>query len=112
MEFTDQSIVLSSRAHAESAGVVRVLTRDHGVYGGIVRAISGKTQRGTWQPGNRVLIRWNARLAEHLGHFTGELLEPTAAMLLNDAGRLHALTSATTLIELSVAEREPHPELF
>src|SRR5579885_3684371 len=104
MHFTDQAVVLSVRRHAESSAIVRVLLREHGLYAGMVRGISGRTNRGLWQPGNGVLATWKARLAEHMGQLSGELLEPVAAHVLHDAARLAALTSACTLVEMAAPE--------
>lgn len=112
MHFTDQAIVLSARKHAESSAIVRVLMREHGLYAGMVRGNSSRANRGLWQPGNGVLVTWKARLAEHMGMLTGELLEPVVAHVLHDAARLAALSSACTLVEMAAPERHPYPQLY
>ena len=55
---------------------------------------------------------WRARLAEHLGTLTCELTRPFAAEVMEDAGRLAALSSACALVTGAIPEREPHPALF
>ena len=52
-----------------------------------------------------------ARLSEHLGTFKTELLEANAALMMQDADRLSALTSACAIIELALPERHPYPRL-
>src|SRR5947199_401219 len=73
MEWSDDAIVLSLRAHGESSGILEALTRDHGRHLGLVRGGSSSKGRAVLQPGNRVRLVWRARLSEHLGIFTVEL---------------------------------------
>lgn len=112
MHFTDRAIVLSARRHAESSGIVRVLTQAHGLCAGIVRGIASRTNRGVYQTGNLLLVTWKARVSEQLGAFHAELLEPAAALIMQDAAKLSALTSAAALTERLLPEREPHATLF
>lgn len=112
MHFTDHALVLSARKHGENTALMRVLAREHGIYSGAVRGISGKGARGLWQPGNRVLVTWKARLAEQMGSFTGELVEANAAYIMSDGARLSALTCAASLIEQLMPERHPYPGLY
>ena len=69
-------------------------------------------KRGILQPGNEVHASWRARLEEHLGTFTVELLDGHAARVLTDPGRLAAMSSACSLVDICLPEREPHPDLF
>jgi DNA repair protein RecO (recombination protein O) len=59
-----------------------------------------------------VRATWKARLSEHLGNFTCELMAADAARLLDDPARLAALTAACALSEAALPEREPHPGAF
>ena len=112
MEWTDQGIVLAARKHGEGSAVVSLLTRRHGRHAGLVRGGAGRRARGVLQPGNRVEATWRARLAEHLGSLTCELLHPAAAALLGDGLRLGALSAACAIVESALPEREPHPAVF
>ena len=112
MEWADDGIVLSLRGHGESAAVVHLLTREHGRHAGLVRGGNSKKKRGILQPGNEVHASWRARLEEHLGTFTVELLDGHAARVLTDPGRLAAMSSACSLVDICLPEREPHPDLF
>ena len=112
MDWADDGIVLSLRRHGESAAVVHLLTREHGRHAGLVRGGNSKKKRGILQPGNEVHASWRARLEEHLGTFTVELLDGHAARVLTDPGRLAAMSSACSLVDICLPEREPHPDLF
>ena len=112
MEWTDEAIVLTARRHGESAAIVTLLTPEHGRHAGLVPGGAGKRARGLYEPGNRVLATWRARLEEHLGHFAGELAEANAARLLDEPARLAALAAAAAVAEFALPEREPHPRAY
>ena len=108
MDWSDEGVVLAVRKHGETAAIVSLLTRDHGRHAGLVRGGVGRRARGTLQPGNEVQATWRARLAEHLGAFTCELVRARAARLLDDPPRLAGLAAACALAEAVLPEREPH----
>lgn len=112
MQFTDRAIILSLRRHGESSAIVNVLAQEHGRYAAVVKGISGKSNRGIYQPGNLVLLTWKARLPEQMGLFSAELMESVAAFAVHDAGKLAALTGLAALVETLVPEREPHVNLY
>ena len=111
MEWQDEGIVLSVRRHGESAVILDCLTRSHGRHAGLVRGGRSKRLRSTLQPGNTVQLGWRARLDEHLGNYTVELLRPRAALLMDDPLALAGLSSLAALSAL-LAERQPYPELY
>ncbi len=112
MEWTDEGIVLSARKHGESAAIVNLLTEGHGRHAGLVRGGAGKRARGIYEPGNRVRATWKARLEEHLGSYTCELLRAGAADWLDDPLRLAGLSAVCAVAEAALPEREPHPETY
>ncbi len=112
MHWSDAAIILSARKYGESGAVLRVLAREHGLYAGVMRGANSKNNRGVVQAGNVVGAAWNARLSEQLGAFKLELLEAHAAHLMSDAGKLSALSSACSILELVLPERHPYPKLF
>ncbi len=112
MDWADDAFVLSLRRHGEGSAVVHLLTRSHGRHAGLVRGATGKAMRGVLLAGNRVAARWHARLDEHLGYLSCELVCAHAAAVLDDAPRLAALTAACALTDLALPEREAHPAVF
>ena len=108
MHWTDDGIVLSARPHGESSVVLQLLTRHRGRHAGLVRGGQGKRARGLYQPGNLVAASWSARLADHLGNYTCELVESHAARVLDAPARLAALSAAAAVSESALPEREPH----
>jgi DNA repair protein RecO (recombination protein O) len=112
MEWSDEGIVLAVRRHGESGAILTLLTQAHGRHAGLVRGGGGARSRGLYEPGNRVLATWRARLAEHLGHFTCEVIEAHAAPLLDDPLRLAALAAAAAVADAALPERESHPAVY
>ena len=112
MEWSDTGIVLSARRHGESAAVVSLLTERHGRHAGLVQGARGRRGRGLYQPGNTLAARWQARLPEHLGRYTCELVRAQSSMLLDDAPRLAALAAVCALADATLPERHPYPQVF
>ena len=112
MEWSDTGIVLSARRHGENAAVVSLLTEHHGRHAGLVHGARGRRARGLYQPGNALTARWQARLAEHLGRYTCELVRARASLVLDDPPRLAALAAVCALTEATLPERLPYPQVY
>ncbi|MGC2854141.1 DNA repair protein RecO [Novispirillum sp. DQ9] len=112
MEWRDAGIVLSARRHGESGLVVTLLTSTHGRHAGLVKGGLSKTGRGLYQPGNLLTATWKARLEDQLGLYACELAEANAAAVMDDPGRLAALTAACAVAEAALPDREAHPLLY
>jgi DNA repair protein RecO (recombination protein O) len=112
MDWTDRGIVLSARKHGETSLIVQLLTEQHGRHAGLVRGGTSSRARGLYQPGNLLAAHWRARLSEHLGNFSCEMITSSAATLLDNGGKLAALSSAAALAETALPEREPHADVF
>jgi DNA repair protein RecO (recombination protein O) len=108
----DEGIVLARRRYQETALWVSCFTFEHGRHPGWVPGGASSKQRAGFEPGNRLELRWQARLPEHLGRFTAEPVEMFPAKLLDDNARLAAMQSALALVESGLAEREAHPTLY
>ena len=112
MQWNDEGILLSARPYGENALLVHLLTAEHGRHGGLVPGGQGRRNRPLWQIGNRLQVHWQARLAEHLGTVSGDLVTAHAARHLADPDRLVALGAACALAELCFPERELQPGAF
>ena len=110
MHWSDQGIIINIKRYGENRLIVSVLTQNHGRHLGLMRQNS-KTKSSS-QPGCKVMVGWNARLEEHLGHWTCDVGYSPLADILDDAIKLSALNSACALIEISMPEREPHDDVY
>ena len=112
MQWIDEAVLLSARPHGESGLLVALLTRGHGRHAGLVAFGQSKKQRPAWQTGTLFEIKWQARLAEHLGTVTGEGRTAYAARWLDDAARLGGISAVCAVAEACLPERVPHPAAF
>lgn len=112
MEWTDEAIVLSSRPHGENAAVVTLLTPEHGRHAGLVAGGQGRSAQPVLQPGNRIKAKWRARLLDHLGNYTCDLISSHAAGWLDHPEILAIISSACAVTEASLPERQPMPGIY
>lgn len=111
MQWSDEGVILSVRAHGEAGAVLEVFTREHGRHLGLVHGGRSRKLRPVLQTGNHVDAEWKARLAENLGHFAVELKRGFAAEVMEDPAGLAAMTAMASLARL-LPERDPHPNLY
>jgi DNA repair protein RecO (recombination protein O) len=111
MQWTDEAIVLGVKRHGESSVILELMTAERGRHLGLVRGGSSTRLRGVLQPGNSLRATWQARLDEHLGHYTVEGLNLRAAGFLAAAHAVYGVTHLSALCRL-LAEREPHAGIF
>jgi DNA repair protein RecO (recombination protein O) len=112
MEWEAPTIVLDARPYGEGDAVATVMSQAHGLHRGLARGGASRGKSAIWQAGNLVQVRWTARLTDQLGSFTGELIHPGAAQVMDDALGLAMLTSLCAVAEGALPERQPHPRIF
>lgn len=112
MNFTDEGVILSARAHGETHAVAEIFTAAHGRWAGLVYGGQGRRMRPLLQSGNEVRAEWKGRLDESLGHFTLELTGAHAGELMQDRLSLAGLTAACALARACLPEREAHPGAY
>lgn len=110
-----EGILLAARRHGEGALRLDVLTAEMGRLCGVLPrgGARGSAGRGSpnLQPGADLTLRWQARLAEHIGRFTIEVRRQRVAPLLDDPLALAALASVSALLLRAMPERNPMPAL-
>ena len=111
IEWTDQGVLLSADPHGEGHAVAQVLTESHGRHAGLVHGGAASRRAHELQPGAALSLSWRARLADHLGTYSYELVTPHAAFWLEDRRRLAAIASACA-VATALPEREPMPGVY
>lgn len=107
MQWSADGLIIGIRRHGESSVILEAMVVDHGRCLGLVRGGRSRRQAAVLQPGNSVSLTWRARLEDHLGLFTVELLAARAARLIEDRDRLYALHLVADHLRL-LPERDPH----
>lgn len=111
MEWSGEGIIIGVRRHGESSVIAEAMVQGRGRHLGLVRGGRSPRLAATLQPGNTVQLTWRARLEDHLGTFTVELLEARAADLIADRLRLYASQVLCEHLRL-LPERDPHDRLL
>jgi DNA repair protein RecO (recombination protein O) len=112
VEWADDAIVLSVRAHGETAAILEALTQTHGRHLGLVHGGASRKSKCTLQPGNTLRLAWRARLNEQLGSFHAEPLRVRAGGILEERIALAGLNAFTTVVSAVLPEREPHRGVY
>jgi DNA repair protein RecO (recombination protein O) len=112
MEWSDDAIVLSVRPHGETSAILEVLTQSHGRHLGLVRGGASRRSKSSLLPGNTLHVSWRARLNEHLGNFSVELMKARAGEMLESRDALAGLNAFCAVVSAALPEREVHQEVF
>lgn len=112
MNWSDEAIVLSIRAHGETSSILEALTREHGRHLGLVYGGASAKRRAFLQPGNSVHVSWRARLAENLGTYTAEPMRLRAGDMFETRASLIGLNAFVAVAGAVLPEREPHRPAF
>lgn len=112
MDWIDEAIVLSARAHGESGAILEVLTAEHGRHMGLVRGGASHRLKPILLAGNSLKVEWRARLPEHLGSFTVEMTHARAGAIMESRAALTGLNAATAVLNLVVPERAPYANIY
>jgi DNA repair protein RecO (recombination protein O) len=112
MEWSDDAIVLSVRPHGETSAILEVLTQSHGRHLGLVRGGASRRSKPSLLPGNTLHVSWRARLNEHLGNFSVELMRARAGEMLESRDALAGLNAFCAVVSAALPEREVHQDVF
>jgi DNA repair protein RecO (recombination protein O) len=111
MEWTGEALLIGVRRHGESSVIAEAMVAGRGRYMGLIRGGRSTKLAATLQPGNTIQLTWRARLEDHLGTFTVELLQARAAGLIADRKRLYLAQTVCEHLHL-LPERDPHDRLL
>ena len=109
MQWEDTGILLKKQKFGEKNHIFVFLTKTHGKHAGLYR---GKTSLP--ESGEHIKLNWKARLQDHLGEWSGIERQQRSPLMhiFGHTGKLYALSSALSLTEKTLAERDAHPILY
>ncbi|WP_299840953.1 DNA repair protein RecO [uncultured Paracoccus sp.] len=111
MEWQAEGTVIARRAHGENSVIIEVMTVEFGRHAGLVPGGASQKRAALLQPGNRLSLRWRARLDDQLGTFTAEPLRARPG-LMADPLALAGLNAVCAMLAFALPERDPHPGLM
>ncbi len=111
MRFTTAAIILSLGPHGEQGGVVRLMTREHGLQAAYVRGARGRRMRPMLLAGNMVEANLAARTEGQLAQATAELVR-SRAPLLSEPLPAAAIDWSCALTATVLPEGQPYARLY
>lgn len=111
MNFNNKSIILDKTLLKEDLWIIKVFTRDHGIYSGVLKK-SKKKQQPIPQKSDLIDFFWQARLIEHVGYCKIELIQSIFSYVMLEKKKIYSINAILDIINLSFQERDPHPILF
>lgn len=112
MDWRADGILLGVRRHGEHAAIADLFTAEHGRHLGVVRGGASRKMAPLLQPGAQLDAAWRARLEDHLGSYTVELIRGRAADAMGDRLSLAGLNAVCGLLSFSLPERLAYPALY
>lgn len=109
----DTGIITKIDRFGEHSLILSVFTEHNGLMRGIVRqGHNAKGKAVTYQIGAFTEVLWSARLDEHLGNFTLNIIKSYASSIMNNYLYLEGLSAVLAEISLCLPERQPFQGLF
>lgn len=113
MRFSDQGIIISQKKYGENSLIVKVFSRQNGVYRGFVSSVKSSKSRVIFQIGNLISFEFRARSEENLGQFANvDLVKSYCSQIMFDSLRLNCATSIFSIVDHCFLERDEQENLF
>jgi DNA repair protein RecO (recombination protein O) len=113
MKFQDEGIIIDIKKYGENSLIVKIFSRNHGIYRAFVRFASSSKQKTIYQVGNLVSFEFIARIEDSLGNFTGvDLVDGFCGKIIFDKTKLDCVKSLFSMLDTYFLERETQKKLF
>ena len=112
MNWDDKGFLISKIKYSENSIIADFFTNNHGKVSGIIFGASSKKIKGYLQIGNLFQINCNLKNDSKLGSIKVEIINPYTPFYFNDRKKLHAITSAMSMIKLLTAENQLNENIF
>lgn len=110
VEWIDEAIILDIKKYDESKSLITLLSKHNGLYNGLSKSL--KKAQHVYQIGNVIQVTWRARLADHLGYFSSDIIQDNSSLLFHNKHALFALNSAAFLLKHSLPERNEEGQIY
>ena len=112
MDWRADGILIATRKYGETAIILELFTQDKGRHVGVVPGGTSRKMAPLLQVGAQLDAAWRARLVDHIGTYSVELIRSRAADVMNDRVALAGLSSVCALLSFTLPEREAYPALY
>ncbi len=111
MQFRGEAILCALRQHGENGGILRLLTRDHGLISAYANGAKGRELRPVLIPGNRLAVELRSRNEAQLPNARVELVASVGPWLGEPLANA-AIGWITALTASSLPEGHHYPRLY
>lgn len=111
-EIRDSAIILGTRKYNENSLIVKILSKNHGIFSGFVKSALSNKDRNNYQIANLVDFTWKARDLESLGFLKIEMIKSYLGKIIFNNLKINCIKAIFKIIEDNVFEREPHQDLY
>lgn len=113
MKFTDIGFIIDIKKYSEKSLIVKIFSKNHGIYRGFIASGNSKKSQAIFQVGNLVSFEWRSRVEDSLGQFYYVDLEKSyLAKIIFDHLKLNCVSSLISIIDSCFLERENQQDLF
>ena len=112
MKWEDEGIVLAVRPYGERNLIIDSFTPSKGRHSGMVRNANSNKTVNYLEPGVQLRLVWAARLHEHLGIFSTELVKSRTLNLIKSRDALLGFNSMLSILLITLPEREPFEKIY
>ncbi|MBU6140390.1 MAG: DNA repair protein RecO [Proteobacteria bacterium] len=113
MKFSDEGIIISTKNYGENSLIVKIFSRDHGVYRSFVRGAKSKKTNTIYQVGNLVSFEFRSRIEDNLGSFFSvNPISSYCSRIMFDQFRLNCVRSLFSMLDTLFLEQENHADFF
>ncbi len=113
MKFTDEGIIISIKKYGENSALVKIFSKDHGIFSAFVKSIKSSKDRVIFQIGNFISFEYRSRIEENLGQlYYVDLLKSHLSKIIFEKTKIDCVTSLFSIINNNFLERENQDHLF
>lgn len=107
MKFQDIGVIIDCKKHSEISAIVKVFSKDHGIYKGYVKSAFSKKNRAIFQVGNLISFEWNSRIEDSLGSFFYcDIVKSYSGKIIFDRLKLSCFLSLISILDKNFHERD------
>ncbi len=111
MQWNSTGLIIGVKKHGETSAIIEAMVKGKGRHLGLVRQGRSKRLRPSLQVGNSVELAWRARLEDHLGTYSVELVKARAALMIANQQKLYLGQTLAAHLHL-LPERDAHDDLL
>jgi DNA repair protein RecO (recombination protein O) len=113
MNLRDEGIIISTKKYGENSLIIKVFSRNCGVFRGFVKFAKSNKVSANYQIGNLISFEYRSRIEENLGSFAAvNLINSFCSRIIFDRFRLNCAKALFSMIDELFLERENHQIFF